>query len=46
MKEMVKQICAKRDRGEKLLPIERIVLTVAHETADRIPSAFLSSMAQ
>ena len=41
MKEMVKQICAKRDKGEKLLPIERIVLTVAHETADRIPSAFL-----
>ena len=41
MKEMVKQICAKRDRGEKLEHIERIVLTVAHETADRIPTAFL-----
>lgn len=43
MKDMVKAICSKRDSGQKLLPIERIVLTVAHETADRIPSAFLFS---
>ncbi len=41
MKKMVQAICAKRDSGQKLLPIERIVLTVAHETQDRIPSAFL-----
>lgn len=39
--EMVKNIIAKRDRGEKLLPIERIVLTVCHEHADRIPTGFL-----
>lgn len=41
MKKMVENICAKRDRGERLLPIERIVLTVAHQTQDRIPTAFL-----
>lgn len=41
MKTMVEGMCAKRDRGEKLLPIERIVLFVAHQTTDRIPTAFL-----
>ncbi|HBY93020.1 MAG TPA: uroporphyrinogen-III decarboxylase [Chloroflexi bacterium] len=41
MKKMVQDMCAKRDRGERLLPIERIVLTVAHETQDRIPVGFL-----
>jgi uroporphyrinogen-III decarboxylase len=41
MKTMVANMIAKRDRGEKLLPIERIVLTVAHQTPDRIPTAFL-----
>jgi uroporphyrinogen-III decarboxylase len=41
MKAMVAAMIERRDRGEKLLPIERIVLTVAHQRADRIPSAFL-----
>jgi len=41
MKAMVAGMIEKRDQGKKLLPIERIVLTVAHQTADRIPSAFL-----
>jgi uroporphyrinogen-III decarboxylase len=41
MKAMVAAMLERRDSGVKLLPIERIVLTVAHQRADRIPSAFL-----
>ena len=41
MKAMVAAMIERRDSGQKLLPIERIVLTVAHQRADRIPSAFL-----
>ncbi len=41
MKAMVAAMLARRDSGIKLQPIERIVLTVAHQRADRIPSAFL-----
>ena len=41
MKAMVAAMLERRDNGVKLLPIERIVLTVAHQRADRIPSAFL-----
>ena len=41
MKAMVAKMIERRDSGETLLPIERIVLTVAHQRADRIPSAFL-----
>jgi uroporphyrinogen decarboxylase len=40
-REMVKEIIAKRDRGQKLLHIERIILTVCQEHADRIPTGFL-----
>jgi len=38
---MLNSIIAKRDRGQKLLPIERIILTVNREKADRIPTGFL-----
>lgn len=41
MRTMVQNICAKRDRQEELLPIERIVLTIAHQTQDRIATGFL-----
>lgn len=41
MKAMVAALIEKRDSGQNLLPIERIVLTVAHQRADRIPTAFL-----
>lgn len=41
MKAMVAAMLEKRNSGGKLLPIERIVLTVAHQRADRIPSGFL-----
>jgi uroporphyrinogen decarboxylase len=41
MEAMVRQMLARRDAGEQLLPIERIVLTVAHQTADRIATGFL-----
>ena len=40
-REMIKEIIAKRDSGQKLLHIERIVLTVCQEHADRIPTGFL-----
>jgi len=38
---MLKEIIAKRDSGKKLLPVERIILTVHREHADRIPTGFL-----
>ncbi|XCH80117.1 MAG: uroporphyrinogen decarboxylase family protein [Candidatus Dehalobacter alkaniphilus] len=39
--EMVKNIIGKRDKGQKLQHIERIILTVFQEHADRIPTGFL-----
>lgn len=36
--EMVKQILRKRDKGETLLPLERIVLAATQNDPDRIPT--------
>lgn len=38
MEAMLRQIISKRDRGEKLLPLERILMVLNLQTPDRIPT--------